>query len=302
MFGSKRIQELESQLQSLQEKLNQETSENTSLRDQLESANRRVADLENQLNDFDLEKLKAEAKSTQAEYEGLRDLYKQKKQEFDDSKEEEEKSFARDQALKRHNLENEIRDNRNANQEYVTQTVKTFSESYNYYLNQIKLLMDALGAAATRTGEALFSAENANLKERFGAQLRDTLKTGMGQLGTGTGDLIFIGAEEEEKPVEEVVVEAEEAFGDTFDAAKDAVVETVDDVKDAVEDAVDDVKDAAGEAAEGASEFVEEKVDAAEQAMADFAESAVEPAQAEDEVEEPVNFKNLYRESLEEED
>ena len=48
--------------------------------------------------------------------------------------------FARDQALQRHNLENEIRDNRQANQEYVANTVKTFGESYNYYLNQIKVV------------------------------------------------------------------------------------------------------------------------------------------------------------------
>ncbi len=177
MFGKKQIQELEAQLQTTREELNQATSENASLREQLEAANRQIAALKDQLHDFDLEKEKEATAALKAEYEGLRNLYRQKNQEFDDSKEEKEQTFARDQAIQRHNLENEIRDNRQANQDYVANTVRTFGESYNYYLNQIKVLMDALGSVAAQTGEALFSQENADLKARFDSQMRGALKS-----------------------------------------------------------------------------------------------------------------------------
>ncbi len=177
MFGKKQIQELEAQLQTTREQLNQAASENASLREQLEAANRQIAALKDQLHDFDLEKEKETAAALKAEYEGLRNLYRQKNQEFDDSREEKEQTFARDQAIQRHNLENEIRDNRQANQDYVANTVRTFGESYNYYLNQIKVLMDALGSVAAQTGEALFSQENADLKARFDSQMRGALKS-----------------------------------------------------------------------------------------------------------------------------
>jgi chromosome segregation ATPase len=157
MFGSKKIQELEARVQELTESLSRRESENADLTQQLDSAKSRIAEMEAQLNDFDLEQAKEAAKASRAEFEGLKDLYSRKNREFDEFKEEEEQRFARDQALQRHNLENEIRDNRQANQEYVANTVKTFGESYNYYLNQIKVLMDALGNVATRTGAALFS-------------------------------------------------------------------------------------------------------------------------------------------------
>lgn len=176
MFGKKQIQALESQLQTAQEQLNQTAAENAALREQLEAANRQIAALQDQLHDFDLEKEKEATAALKAEYEGLRDLYHQKNREFDDSKEEKEQSFARDQAMQRHNLENEIRDNRQANREYVASTVRTFGESYNHYLNQIKVLMDALGSVAAQTGEALFNGDNTDLKDRFDDQMRGALK------------------------------------------------------------------------------------------------------------------------------
>lgn len=212
MFGSKKIQELEAQLREAQEKLNRETTEKADLAQQLENANRRIADMEARLNDFDLERLKEEARASQAEFEGLKELYAKKNREFDESVEGREQDFARDQALQRHNLENEIRDNRQANQDYVENTVRTFGESYNYYLNQIKLLMDALGDVATRTGAALFSGENADLKARFGSQMRDVLKSGTDGLKRDDGDLMLIASldEPEEPPCE---AEAEAPFG-----------------------------------------------------------------------------------------
>ena len=191
MFGKKQIQALESQLQDVQAQLSQATKENSSLTEQLEAANRRIASLEEQLQDFDLEKATEEALAMKAEYEGLRELYKQKNQEFDDSREEKEQTFARDQAIQRHNLENEIRDNRQANQEYVAKTVRTFGQSYNYYLSQIKTLMDALSNVAAQTGETLFAGENADLQDRFGTQMQEYLKAGESESGEEPSDSVL---------------------------------------------------------------------------------------------------------------
>ncbi len=178
MFGKKQIHALEDQVQSLQTQLAKAAQEKNSLTDQLDAANRRISELEAQLQDFDLEKAKEEALAAKAEYEGLRELYRQKNQEFDDTKEEKEQDFARDQALQRHNLENEIRDNRQANQDYVAKTVRTFGQSYNYYLSQIKTMMDALSDVAAQTGETLFAGENADLSDRFGTRMQEYLKSG----------------------------------------------------------------------------------------------------------------------------
>lgn len=209
MFGSKKIQELEDRVRELTESLGKQQSENASLTQQLDSASRRILEMEAQLNDFDLEKAKEEAKASQAEFEGLKDLYTRKNREFDEYKEEEEQRFARDQALQRHNLENEIRDNRQANQEYVTSTVKTFGESYNYYLGQIKVLLDALGNVATRTGETMFSGGNADLRASFGHQMRDLLKSGVDDFDDGE-ELVVEAEEIHEAPVEAAPVDAGE--------------------------------------------------------------------------------------------
>ena len=198
MFGSARIQALETQLSELQSKLDACNQENNRLADELSGARRRITELEDQLNDRDLEKLKEEARASKAEYEGLKDLYTRKNQEFDDSIEEKEQSFAREAALQRFNLDNEIRDNRQANQEYVTSTVKTFGESYNYYLDQIKLLMDALGDVATQTGAALFAGENGDLKSRIGHQMRERLKIGADALKGDAGDVVLVGSTDED--------------------------------------------------------------------------------------------------------
>ena len=224
MFGSKKIQELEAQVRELTEKLSRQQAENADLTQQLESAKSRIAGMEAQLKDFDLEQAVEEARASRAEFEGLKELYSRKNREFDEFKEEEEQRFARDQAIQRHNLDNEIRDNRKANQDYVTNTVKTFGESYNYYLNQIKVLMDALGSVATRTGEALFSGGNDDLKSRFGSLMRDTLKTETGDLKGDAGDVVLIGSLDEPEAPEEAAGEAEampEEVGEAAEAAEE---------------------------------------------------------------------------------
>ena len=256
MFGSKKIQELEDKVRELTERLSKQQAENADLTQQLDSAKNRIAGMEAQLMDFDLERAKEEAKASQAEYEGLRDLYSRKKREFDEFKEEEEQRFARDQALQRHNLENEIRDNRQANQEYVANTVKTFGESYNYYLNQIKVLMDALGNVAARTGAALFSGENADLRTSFDHQMRDLLKSGVDVFGDEE-DLVVEAEEVSENPVEEPFDATEEPAAEAVCEGQEAP-ETCGDAANEAEAAVDAAEDAAGDVAEEAEAPCEE--------------------------------------------
>ena len=247
MFGSKKLQEATAQIDALRRELDREKNARAEAEKMLSSARSQVSDLEKQLRNTDVETLKEKAKETIAEYEGLKDLYTRKIEAFENGKEEQEQAFARDAALQRHSLENEIRDNRQANQEYVANTVKTFSESYNYYLNQIKTLMDALGKVASQTGSALFEAENADLKDHFGRQMVEELKSGLDLMQNGEGDRILIGAAEEEVPEEEDVPaeevcepEAEEctececAEEKTREAAED-VCETAESVEEKAE-------------------------------------------------------------------
>ena len=227
MFGSKKIQELEDKVRELTESLSRQQSENATLTQQLDTANSRVREMEAKLNDFDLERAKEEAKASRAEFEGLKDLYTRKNREFDEYKEDEEQRFARDQALQRHNLENEIRDNRQANQDYVTSTVKTFGESYNYYLGQIKALLDALGNVATRTGETLFAGGNADLRASFGHQMRDLLKSGVDAFNDEEEELVV-----EAEDVPEVVEEAAEAAPEAAEAAEAAAEEPMESLEE----------------------------------------------------------------------
>ncbi len=224
MFGSKKIQELEDKVRELTESLSRQQSENASLTQQLDTASSRIREMEAQLKDFDLERAREEAKASRAEFEGLKDLYTRKNREFDEYKEEEEQRFARDQALQRHNLENEIRDNRQANQDYVTSTVKTFGESYNYYLGQIKVLLDALGNVATRTGETLFAGGNADLRASFGHQMRDLLKSGVDAFNDEEEELV-VEAEDVPEVAEEAAEPAPEAAEEVGEAAGDAAEE-----------------------------------------------------------------------------
>ena len=227
MFGSKKIQELEDRVRELTESLSRQQSENASLTQQLDTASSRIREMEAQLKDFDLERAREEAKASRAEFEGLKDLYTRKNREFDEYKEEEEQRFARDQALQRHNLENEIRDNRQANQDYVTSTVKTFGESYNYYLGQIKVLLDALGNVATRTGETLFAGGNADLRASFGHQMRDLLKSGVDAFNDEEEELVV-----EAEDVPEVVEEAAEAAPKAAEAAEAAAEEPMESLEE----------------------------------------------------------------------
>ena len=319
MFGSRKIQELEYKLREVTDNLDKITKERNDLTQRLSEADAKIADLEAKVAESELEHLKEDARATQAQFEGLKELYTRKVKEFDDSIEQREEDFAQEDALKRHNLENEIRDNRQANQEYVAGTVKRFSESYNYYLNQIKLLMDALGDIAKHTGEALFTGEysDRDLMTSMGEEIVARLKTDTDSLRTDDSGLVLIGTPEEaqkedapEAPDDEVILEAD---ADTFSFGGEAAVEAAglaDEVKESVEDTFGEVSDFADntfaevsdfaeEAAEDIADFTaapaEEISDLAEDAaekVADFAEGAKEEASgfAADLVEEAADF------------
>ena len=160
MFGSGKIKELEARLSSMRNKLDSVEKEKKDALQQLTDAKGRIQDLERQLAESEGTELKNQARKTIVEYEGLKDLYMQKNRELDESRESVEEGFAREAATKRHDLEEEIRTNREDNQTMVTETVKTFAGSYQYYLDQIRVLMDALSQAAKETGDSLFEGSD----------------------------------------------------------------------------------------------------------------------------------------------
>ncbi len=197
MFGSKRIGELESRVSELRRKLDVSASENARLTQELDSARRRIADLETELVNQDVEQARKDLETARVEYEGMKEMYARKIAEFDASREEREAEFARVAAVERFNLDKEISENRKASEEYVSSTVRTFSDSYNYYLSQIRLLINALGDVASQTGEKLFSEPNDDLKARIGTDMAATLKAELDPLRTESGDLMLIGTDEE---------------------------------------------------------------------------------------------------------
>ena len=230
------ITELRGELAQEKAAREQLTRDLESTRGELESARAKAMELEQRWENSDFEQLKRDARAREAEFEGLKELYHRKNEEFDSQKEEREQAFAREAAAERFSLEEEIQDNRQANMEYVTRTVKTFGESYNYYLNQIRALMDALGAVATRTGEALFSGDNEDLKTKFGLQMVEELKNTTGEMSSGNGDLMLIGsaeamemAEDEvalEGKITEAVQEAAEKKEEVTEEVTEEIVET----------------------------------------------------------------------------
>ncbi|MBQ3705121.1 MAG: hypothetical protein II888_01585 [Clostridia bacterium] len=224
MFGSGKLKEMEAQLTAFKGKLESAVKEKLELTEQLKKASEKakeleqqlaasraeaeekIAELRRQLEESEGEALKEQARQTIVEYEGLKELYVQKNQEIDSVRESTEEGFAREAATKRHELEEEIATNRADNEVLVSQTVHTFAGSYQYYLDQVRGLMDALSRAAQETGASLFDGDMGNIKERFGAKILEHLQENTDTLRQDSGDLFLIGKEEEcekETPEEE---------------------------------------------------------------------------------------------------
>ncbi len=125
-------------------------------------------------------------------------MYQEKLRSFEQVKEEEEQKFAKEAASRRYGLENEIRKNRQASEDYVARTVGEFSETYNYYFNQIRILMDALSNVARDAGQNLFHGENGNMKTNFALHMANELKSSRTALVSDQERLIVIGANEED--------------------------------------------------------------------------------------------------------
>ena len=198
-------EELEKQLKSAEERI-------SGLEKDLAAARGKISELETALKDTDLEELKGKARQSAAEFEGLKELYNGKIREFDDSRVSREEEFARESAVKRHNLEDEIQNKREDAEETVSNTVKDFAGSYLYYMDQIRMMMDALSQAAADTGSSLFSGGQGDVKERFGASIAGYLRKDVDALEQGTGDRLLIGATEaaEEKETLEETAPAEQ--------------------------------------------------------------------------------------------
>ena len=165
----------ESKNSELQEKLSAATANNEDLEQKLGAAYQNISELEAKLCDTDFEVLKEQERVTLVELEGLRELYTKKIQDFDNSIEERQEAIEKENSIQRYNLEKEIEEDRQANQEYVSNTVKEFGESFNYYLDQVKVLMNALSHVATKTGENLFKEKEKKLKTILGEAVAEEL-------------------------------------------------------------------------------------------------------------------------------
>ena len=179
----------------LEKKIGEAMSKISDLESGLSEMTSKNQDLEKQLAESELEEIREQARTTQIEFEGMRDLYNRKVKEFDDTIEEKEQALAREDALQRYHLENEIRENKQENEILISNTVKKFSESYNYYLNQIKLLMDALGDVAVQTGQGLFSESDSgrDLKGLIGENMAAILQSETGSLRDEEDGMVLIG-------------------------------------------------------------------------------------------------------------
>ena len=288
MFGSGKIKELEARLSSMRNKLDSVEKEKKEALQQLTDAKGRIQELERQLAESEGTELKNQARKTIVEYEGLKDLYMQKNRELDESRESVEEGFAREAASKRHDLEEEIRTNREDNQTMVTETVKTFAGSYQYYLDQIRVLMDALSQAAKETGDSLFAGDQPNIKEVFGSRIREHLQNDTDALRQNAGDILLIGAEEAKAAVAETAEEIAKAVEETEESDEeitDKVEETegaVKEIAEAVEETAEIAEEAADEIQDAAEEKAEEAAAAAgnvQEAVEDVAEEATETAE-----------------------
>ena len=306
MFGSGRIKELEAQLSSMRNKLDSVEKEKKDALQQLTNAKGRIQELEQQLAESEGTELKNQARKTIVEYEGLKELYMQKNRELDESRESVEESFAKEAATKRHDLEEEIRTNREDNQTMVSETVKTFAGSYQYYLDQIRVLMDALSQAAKETGDSLFAGDQPNIKEVFGSRIREHLQNDTDALRQNAGDILLIGAEEAKEAVAEAAEEIAEAAEAVKPEAAEEIAEAVEEIAEPAEEIAETAEEAIPEVAEEISEAVEETAEEAVETTLDEAEDIAEDIQeaAEEKVQEAAeaveNAEEAIKDAVEE--
>jgi len=311
MFGKAKLQALETQLTAARDKmeaalkdkedllrqLNQAKAkiseqeeaarkEKEDLLSQLDQAQARISDLEKQVAESELTDLKKQARQTIVEYEGLKDLYARKNREIDETRESVEEGFAREAATKRNDLAEEIKTNRDNNREMVAETTSTFAGSYLYYLDQIRMMMDALNQAAQDTGKTLYDGDIGNIRERFGAKILEHLRSDREALPQNTGDRVLIGAEdlpaeEPDAPCCECGDEPAAESAEVPAAAVSAVQSALEASKAVAEKAAEIAKDTAAEAKEaaaGAASGLKDAAEATAETAAEFAKDAAAKA------------------------
>ena len=235
MFNSKQ-REFEMRMEHLKESMDKLGEEKKGVEKNLEKARARISELEEKLAQTEVESLRKEARETLAEAQGLKELYLRKNEDFDSNMQAESENYAKEEVRARRKFNEELAQQKKDTEEYVGDTVETFSETYNYYLNQIKVLMDALGQVATKTGKHLFSGEEVDLKTEFGRRMMRALKQEAETLPQEGGNRVLFGApEEEEEKKEEPKAEEVKAEAAASAAAVEAAAE---EAAKAVEEAV----------------------------------------------------------------
>ena len=265
MFNSKQ-REFEMRMEHLKESMDKLGEEKKGVEKDLEKAKARISELEEKLAQTEVESLRKEARETLAEAQGLKELYLRKNEDFDSNMQAESENYAKEEVRARRKFNEELAQQKKDTEEYVGDTVETFSETYNYYLNQIKVLMDALGQVATKTGKHLFSGEEVDLKTEFGRRMMRALKQEAETLPQEGGNRVLFGAPEEEEEKKEEPkaeeVKAEEAEAPVEEAKEEPEAEAAEVVEaaEAVEAAAS--AGAVEAAAEEAAKAVEETVKA----------------------------------------
>lgn len=254
MFNSKE-KEFELRIEHLKESMDKLGEEKKGVEKNLEKARTRISELEEKLAQTEVESLRKEARETLAEAQGLKELYLRKNEDFDSNMQAESENYAKEEVRARRKFNEELAQQKKDTEEYVGDTVETFSETYNYYLNQIKVLMDALGQVATKTGKHLFSGEEVDLKTEFGRRMMRALKQEAETLPQEGGNRVLFGAPEEEEEKKEEP-KAEEVKAEEAEAAE--AVEAVEAVEAAASAAA--VEAAAEEAAKAVEEAVKAEV------------------------------------------
>ena len=276
MFGKEKLRELETRLTEMRRKAEAVEKEKSDLQGQLIEAKAKIQELEKRVADNELETLKAQSRQTIVEFEGLKGLYTDKIREFEDSKAAAEEEFAKEAANKRHDLSEEIRENKGSNQKLVSETISTFAGSYTYYLDQIRVLMDALSRAAKETGETLFNGDARSIRERFGSTIVEHLQNDTGALKQNSGDVLLIGAEE--LPEESAEAEEEEPAEETPVIPEETAVEIPEETGEITEETVAGMVDEAeGIIEEAAAEIAGNAEKVAEEVINEMAESGEEP-------------------------
>ncbi len=171
MSNKTRILELEIQVGDLSRKIEQANKEKEKLSRDLDSARVTISRLTDRVASFHPEEEKKQVAAEIAKLEGLRALYQEKLNSFDEEQAHVQAVFDGQDSAKRQDLANEVQARQQANEDEMASTIQDFSETYNSYLHQMKRLMDCLSEVAVETGKTLFTSSPDALRSNLGHQM-----------------------------------------------------------------------------------------------------------------------------------